>query len=898
MSRTKQWFAMTSDRHPDETDAAESIPVVGTAPLHDGRQFKVRNIGIHGARGTGKTCYLACCLYGQSVAEDVAIILGDSPSLFSLQNAWAVLTRGELPQANAVTVPDEICFSLQADRLRWQVRTKDYAGSLVQLSDTGVSELRREVREWLVRSDSVLILLNADLCAEDPDARERMSEIEVLLDQLLANSPDGNTVAKPLALLLTKWDVRGQISDDPMQEEPRARAYLQTHPVFQQIANKIDQAGDRVKVFPVSAFGSHRNGNLPPTGGPQPFNLHAPFVWAVQKADEMLYESAKRVADSWAGPERQWKRYSRAISCYTDLIKKAGINKGPVYDQIWRELQPLKRARFKRRCRLFPLAAIILCAVVFGGLSCEDAPRYSRVVDALIRSEQLVESPASAHEALKSLPTDLDTVCQPYLETLNPLSGWSGHKQKVRDRRADLLVRWDERISMELKQDYQQVEDCRAVHPSDSEAQERLERCEAFLTKWPESPYKTRVVGFHTADDAALARFKRCQQFDVAYEEWQEKITALGDKHDAIVAECHDFLKRFPKSGYVECKAKLENVELMRGQVIAAKDDSAWADVDKFARENPKKYDEIISKANDYRLRTNPPPRFLAEAEKLIAQKEQEKDNDAWAEVDEYVRRSPRDFVEILSRAESYVNTKDVRHSHLKVAEPLIQRKRIEWDQSIYAKVANLAGPAYEHEVAKRKSLALQAARKQAEEYLQSRVDRLGDLKRPEYKRFEDFWETLERWANWVKDIETGKSNSYWVHVKSVRIPEDATYYAEPRFMLTIDRSGERTSTGWLDGRSDGRSVLVDLTIGPLDCRWGKKDAVTVHFEERGYVNNGYYKMVIEDDSFLPIKGQGVVRMSGRNSSDIEIELECWDKVKTVKGEYERRIPPELPTYP
>ena len=870
------------------------LRVVREMPSQD-RQFKIRNIGIHGARSTGKTCYLACCLYGQSATEDVSVNLGDSPSLASLKNAWEMLTRGELPQANAVTIPDEIGFSLQAERLGWQVRTKDYAGSLVQLSDAGVSELRREVRGWLVGSDAIFILVNADPCRDDQPARERMSEIGVLLDGLLVSSPDGNTIAKPLALLLTKWDVQGQVSDDLAQEEQRALAYLRSHSVLQQIAHKIEQAGDRVKVFPVSAFGSHRNGNLPPAGGPQPFNLHAPFVWAVQKVDETFYESAKRQADSWAGPTRRWRRYSKAISCYTDLINNAGINKGRVHDQIQKVLQPLKAARFRRRCWQVPLAAIFLCGVILGGLFWHDARKYSNVVDALIRSEQLVKSPAPDRKALKSLPVELDAVCAPYLDTLNPVPGWNGHKQKVRDAREQLQIHWAARVAAEQKQDYQQLEEFRAYRPSDAEAKERLKRGEAFLNDWPASSYESRVEGSRTEDDAAVTRFTRCQQFDAAYQEWRKKIATLDDNHDAIVAECHDFLKRFPKSGYVERKAQLGDVERMSDEATAAKDDSAWGEVDKFARGNPKKYDEIISKAKDYERRTNPTPTHLAEAARLITQKEQEKDSDAWAEVEDYERRNPRDFVEILSRAEAYVNRKDVGHVHSPTAETLMQRKRIEWDQSIYAKVVSAAAPAYEHEVAKRKSLALQEGRKLAEEYLQTRGDRLGDLKRPDYERFEDFWSRLERWADWVKEVETGKSYSYWVDVKSILIPEGATYYANPRFALTIDRGGERTSTGWLDGRS----VRVNQTIGPLDCCWGKTDAVTVHFEERGYAKNGYYEMVIEDESFLPIKGHGVVRMPGRDGLGIEIELECWEKVKTAKGESERRsVPPELPAFP
>ena len=237
----------------------------------------------------------------------------------------------------------------------------------------------------------------------------------MLLDRLLVRGPDGNTVEKPLALLLTKWDVHGEISDDPAQEEQKALAFLESHPVFQQIAYKLKQAGDRVKVFPVSAFGSHRDGNLPPLDGPKPFNLHLPIAWAVRKVDEMLYESAKRGLVSFAG-SGWWKKYGQAIACYTDLVKKTGINKGPVYEQIQAELRPLKKAHFKRRC--WEVAALV--AIIVGGMRWSEAHRYSTI-------SRLLDDP--------SVPIQqVDALCQPYVDGWNLFSDWTGHKQAVRKR--------------------------------------------------------------------------------------------------------------------------------------------------------------------------------------------------------------------------------------------------------------------------------------------------------------------------------------------------------------------------------------------------------------------------------------------------------------------------------
>lgn len=875
---------MLENSHSDEANAADATPVA-TKPVaahqlrQRGRHFKVRNVGIHGARSTGKTCYLACCLYGQSVSENATVILGESPSLGSLQNAWDMLTRGELPQANAVTVPDEIEFSLQADRLRWQVRTQDYAGSLVQLSDTGVSELRQEVREWLVNSDAIFLLVNADLSANAPAARERMSEIEVLLDQLLVNSPDGNTVAKPLALLLTKWDVQGQITGDPAQEEQKSLAYLRCHPVFQQIAQKIEQAGDRVKVFPVSAFGSHCDGNRPPRGGPHPFNLHAPLVWAAQKADEMLYESAKREAKSWAGPERWWKNYSRAIGCYTALIKKAGINKGPVYEQIRADRRPLKKARFKRRCWI----ATALLTMFAGWLWWHDDHRYAQAARTL-------DDPA--------LPiSEVDATCQPYVDGWNPFADWTGKKQAIRQRLAQRKEEDHKRNLSEDERAYQALVDFRQSHPDDKDAGLRVEACRRFLDQkdgYPASSHRTEVLAWQHEDEATLKENPKYAEFDRAAGELSAAITNLPPTdHDAHIRLYNAFLNRFPKPHLPKRRADIEQVELRRDTALAQKGKREWSIALEKAENalqprqpgglpDPEQYEEAIRAVRIYLAQSDPPPYQKEAAEQI--------EKLAWRKVKDYADKYPRNYDAIVPRVRDYIRRTDVNKTYSSEATALKAEKESEWDRVAFQEVTRKSRPAYEHEIASRKPQDLQEARKEAESYLQSRSDRLGASGSSECKRLEGFWNELERWVEWAKTVETQKAYPYWIEVKSIRIPDGGSYYSTPRIWLTLDISGESASVGWLDGKD----ITVNKTFGPFQCRWGKKGFIRVQIEERGYLDNSEFEVVIDEGIFVPGRARGVLRVPARNGKEIEVELESWEKI----GEKWKCVPPALPDYP
>ena len=87
-----------------------------------------------------------------------------------------------------------------------------------------------------------------------------LNEVDLLLSALRQLSHDGNTIARPLGLVLTKWDTQGPITAAaPDGEEQRAHAWLSERPEFRQLLHALQHAGhpDRVKVFPVSAFGEN-----------------------------------------------------------------------------------------------------------------------------------------------------------------------------------------------------------------------------------------------------------------------------------------------------------------------------------------------------------------------------------------------------------------------------------------------------------------------------------------------------------------------------------------------------------------------------------------------------------------------------------------------------------------
>ncbi|HKB34864.1 MAG TPA: hypothetical protein VKD72_00325, partial [Gemmataceae bacterium] len=355
---------------------------------------RLRRLGIHGPRQSGKTCYLTV-LHRFRKSGDAAVVLKDDATISYLQGLWdRYLVQGKHTPRTA-GLPAEIGFDVQTNGRTWEVQTRDYPGERVQ------RPVDAETLAWLEACDAVLVFVDA---TSPPDLlAERLNEVDLLLSALRQLSHDGNTIARPLGLVLTKWDTQGPIAAAaPDGEEQRAHAWLSERPEFRQLFHALQHAGhpDRVKVFPVSAFGENRGGTDPPEGGPRaPLNLHAPLVWAMQLGDERLLETTRRRASERL--HRWWPDYRGALAEYDEVVAK-GINKGPLFDE---EIEPERRRLRQRltRRRLKTAAIVVPLLLVLTGLvlALLDEPGYERSLAAL-----------DDHEMR---PAEVTEICRTYL---------------------------------------------------------------------------------------------------------------------------------------------------------------------------------------------------------------------------------------------------------------------------------------------------------------------------------------------------------------------------------------------------------------------------------------------------------------------------------------------------
>jgi len=564
---------------------------------------KLRHLGIHGARGTGKTCYLAC-LYGHRATESGAVTFRDDLSIDYLKVAWNSLERGDVPIATALVLPTELNLSFHANGVGWNIITRDYAGVLVQRSERGVPELKEDVKKWLGSCHAILLFVNIDSGIDTLDSvlKERHDELDLLLTELKKLSSDGNTIGRPLALLLTKWDVRGELSYDPECERQRALEYLQSRPALKQIADALKNCGDRVELFPVSAFGSNRDGNKPPVDGPRPFGLHAPLAWAVQKADEMLLERARREADRRAGPHLRWwqRRYAKAVRCYRNLEKDHGINKGPTSERAWQEQNTWRTKLNKRRARQVTAVLVVLLTFTASGLLWHENLGHQRALAALADDSATYEN--------------VKRECDSYLTDWNPTSRWLGHNY------AEIESRWKAYRQKREEEEYAALEAYRRENPGEEAAAKCDVRDKAFLCHWDSSAHAPTVEGWERDDRSLSEKFEANLRLEAAYHALLGSLEKLGERYDKLMAECDGFLKGFPETKYPKRVAIINDVKKRRDSYEEARNEKDWAQVVNYERQNPTNFDEIIRQTKDYA--NKPDARYRKEAQNMIARTE------------------------------------------------------------------------------------------------------------------------------------------------------------------------------------------------------------------------------------------------------------------------------------
>ncbi len=596
------------------------------------RSGRARVIGIHGARGTGKTCYLGC-LYGSRATEAAAVTFRNDSSIDYLEGLWATLRGGDVPAATTLTTATDLHLDLNADGQAWGITTRDYAGVIVQRNELGVAVLRDEFKSWLRACEAILLFLNID--ATEDQLRERHNEIGLLVTDLKELSADHTTIARPLAVVLTQWDRHGTPGHDLAVERQRAWEFLESHDGLKQIALTLKSCGDRVELFPVSSFGANRDGSKPPADGPKPVGLLDPLVWAAAQSDDTLFERACRKAEEHGTAGR----YGTSVREFRHLMGRDGVNKGPVAEKARVQLGAWTAKRDRQR-RVWVawggggLAAVLL--VVLGWVYLYGLDRATRenaefaALDAFRREhpgeDQAEESARRAAEFREHWPSSARTA---------DVQSWEREDRA----RADAFP---------ANREFAALDAYRQQHEKDEFADERAKKAVAFCTNWPKSVHTPKAQSWADEDRSRAADHAAKLELANAYHALQADLTRPGDDFTHKLTACDAFLKKFRSSKVAT--EKVQEVEKRRAEFVAVIDTREWEAVENYATQNPKRYDEVIDRANRYAQK--PDGRHAKQAADLADRTRVRWDRDEYESVRKMVREAgDKDAIEIAVKA-------------------------------------------------------------------------------------------------------------------------------------------------------------------------------------------------------------------------------------------------------
>ena len=758
----------------------------------------VRQIGIHGARGSGKTCYLAS-LYGRRINSNLGFSLSlddNNPqdSLDHLTYAWQALQKGSVPPATAAVNPFRLSFTVTHHGQSWSVRTIDYAGVLVERTPTGAPDLKMEVQQWLLQCDGVLIFV--DLSEQPQNLLERLNEVDLLLSRLRKLSPDGQTVSIPVAVVFTKWDrvAKDLHGADFASQQEKLRHYLASHAEFKQFYDQVLLSGERVEVFPASAFGKYQDNNLPPPQGVQPFGIHEPILWVLQQCDQAIFDATQaRVAPLL---NKRWANYAEAIAAYKSIAKQRQIVRGPVADHFAQAIRQLRARAALRFTHLATYTLVTSVLLTLSGLLGWDSYRYHVVLKAL-------NDPRYTQQRKEEAALN-------YTKTANPFAQWLGRRQHIEELLAELRKRWHDDDYMELRAYH------RAHQDDETKQQEIVTRADEFLQRWPDSPYRSEVETWRRNAQA----FVHAQRERKA---WDGLLQCCTEYHKDSQAEqrinrIEAFLNAYPDSNYKEDALRLRGAAEdahKRWQEFRALL-SEWAQLQTECENltNRGDSDAAVRKCVEFRTKCQPfiewPSAYEEYKEKiaqLLTEIEKTGDRYAWRGVELYAARNPSNYEEIIEKAKAYKDsTVFATKNYAKAADKLIENAAKSWDSALYnafrTAVDHAAGLPVEAMDMGQKTRAFEAAAKLARAYLDSSCPN---------KKHES---TVKKWLQWFDGINK-PALAVSVIIVEAGLAQDAKTISEP-----------------FNGAPD-----VEITLR-LDTRAGQ---------------NQEWKTPIVDDSFNPI---------------------------------------------
>ena len=747
-------------------------------------------IALFGPTNAGKTVYLTT-LYSHGGNEDDSVSAHvaasdnkDDLTHDYLTKAFQQLRAGQWPDATVFEKLKTIEFTITSGGVQSKVQLPDVAGEVtgrgqkIENWTEFEHELKKEILDEFSTYDGFLIFAPADDTVQE-DSVSFKWEVDTLLLALKERaSPDG-VIRRPVAVVLSKWDVIASTRTDETDEQADADEHFRYK--YPETANGLTESCENWRVFPVSATGSTSNGRPPeilrPTG------VAAPIVWLLRTADRTSLERADEYVEKnkqhlFAKPDASGNEtYSeRAIQRYERILAKnpgaETINKAQAGIANLRKIG--RTRKFKRAVACTAGAAAVVLAVV----TMADYASYASA------SKELTDAKQVAEELDPAIARATKFVDSPF-HPIGALFGWKTKlKGLVNQREAEWESAWVSKLRNFVFEDATRAE----VLVAD---------CGAFRKRFKDSNEGQEIE--HISDRAK--RFADQQRGDMAATQLMERdgdLLEIGsndiDQLEQWASEAETFLDT---AGFAnanrrsEVQTALANRKALLAELSSEKD---WASLkSRYAELGESPLDQYLTVRQWLAEAGQAQTIHADEANRMMATSLSAADSKAWRDLQENKTKNSTNYQRHVEKANEYLARVEFSE-HREEVKTFRQKVLTQWDEQLYRFVTD--------EIKDRELTGNQLAKIQGrcKTYLDSET-------RPVAMR-----SNVEAWLSWYRQIETGVTIE--VELQSVKVDRGSRWHGS---LYDPDVSVAVT----INGRSD-TTEEKEISVGVQTSGFGK----------------------------------------------------------------------------
>ena len=763
-------------------------------------------IALFGPTNAGKTVYLTT-LYSHGGNEDDSVSAhvaasdeSDDVTHEYLTHAFRQLREGQWPDATVFEKLNNIEFLITSGGVQSKVQLPDVAGEVtgrgqkIENWTEFEHQLKKEILDEFSTYDGFLIFAPADDTVKG-DSVSFKWEVDALLLALKERALADGVIRRPVAVVLSKWDVVASTSDDESDDQADADEHFKHK--YPETASGLTESCENWRVFPVSATGSTSNGRPPEVL--RPTGVAAPIIWLLRTADRTSLKRADEYVDknkqhfftkpAASGDEtyaqRAMQRYERILAknpCSETINKaQAGIA----------NVRKITRTRTIKRVIAWAAGtASILLAVV----TMADYASYASA------SKELTDAKQIAEELDPAITNARGFVDSPF----HPIGALFGWKTKLRGLVNQREAEWESAWKEDLMN---------FVFEDATRAEVLVADCDAFRERFKDSNFGQEI---EQRSDKAQA-FADQQRGDMAATQLMERdddLLEIGsndiDQLEQWVSDAETFLDA---AGFAnanrrsEVQTALANRTALLAELSSEKD---WASLkSRYAELGESPLDQYLA-VRKWLAETGQAQTIHAdEANRMMATSLSAADSKAWRDLQETKTKNSTNYQRHVEKANEYLARVEFS-KHREEVGTFRQKVLTQWDEQLYRFVTD--------EIKGRELTGNQLAKIQGRcrTYLDSET-------RPVAMRSD-----VEKWLSWYRQLETGITTD--VVLQSVKVDRGSRWHGSfyyPNVFVTVKVNGREDRTAekelWLGVQTSG---FRESKLGPFPWKLGEQDVV------------------------------------------------------------------------